>query len=235
MKNLGDMVDKYLSSLLAGRFGSQSRRAFLSRMGRTVFQAAGVAVAARVGLEFRMSKTHADNLGGTGDWKLCGLHGFLCDPTRTNCGPPAAADALDGGAWIQCCKDPSCNMWVQCSYKDICSKKRKVQNASDDCEWAGLDNSNSIPSWCGTYTEGMNQVQAEYWCTVITCSNPGDSDQLACAAQHDNCEMRKCNNSTTGDECFCQDTDGNGAWKCCPSQYSTPAQCAGGADADPPF
>lgn len=217
MKDIGRVIDRYVSSFLEGKFKRQSRRSFMSGLGRTVFRAAGIAVAARVGLEFRNMSARA--AGGTGDWMYCGLHGYVCD--TGNCARPMGG-GTEGGAWSQCCKDPTCKLWVACSYQDVCHSAFPAGGYGTGCDGPAPDG--SIPSWCG------GAPNNKYWCTLVRCNTGGgDTTEAACKAMvGDICEMRICTKTVGGGTCYCRDT-GGGVWKCCPGATSPVADCTLGA------
>ncbi len=193
--------DRLFGSALRKRSARQSRRGFLHRATQVVFGAAGVAIAGRVGLEYRTAFAQAGGLG----WQACGLVGNLCTDAAGGCPRPAGGAA--GSSWSKCCKDPSCGLWVSCTYTDFCSATVMRPAACDAGVPAGVDLA-IVPSWCGG---------GSYHCTEYRCSSGGSATEAMCnndLAADDSCAIRVCPKAGGG-QCLCKETaPGSGTWKC---------------------
>lgn len=195
-------IDRSVSTLLQERFGSCSRRSLLSKLTRCVFRAAGVAVAGRAMLEMRPAAAQ----GGGGNWQHCGLKGVVCDT-----GTCTSVGTIAGGAWSRCCKDPSCDLWVGCTYKDYC-KAAAPAHGFMGCDGVWPPPA-FTPSWCGNLTHS-------YWCTTVNCQNQGGkATEAACNQNHaagDTCAWVTCDSNTTGNPCgTCKpDTTSSSGWRC---------------------
>jgi hypothetical protein len=157
-----DGLDATLASYLADEFRFVSRRSMLDRLARMVFAAVGVGVASTV-MPFTVPEAEAQS----GNWKHCGLHGYLCQGGCT--GGVTGSGPIR--AWQVCCQDPSCSKWFCCIYADQCGTRGP--------SWgSGCGGTHpSGPAWCGN-TSGP----VSYICTVVTCGGgSGAKDQASCS------------------------------------------------------
>lgn len=137
-----DSLDATIARRLSVRYRSQSRRAFLSRVTRSLIGFAGVAVASEV-LPFFASTARADT--------NCGLHGYLCSSGTTCSG------GIPGYAWVQCCSTDTCpQSYSCCKYTDYCG----TRPAGWGSNCGGTTPAG--PSWCGS-------APGAYLCTSVSC------------------------------------------------------------------
>ncbi len=160
-KPTNETTDSSIADVLKSRYGSESRRSFVSRLTRFVFGAAGVTIASRAFVQQRPA------FAAGPAWDQCGLKGYLCG--TGNC---TSKGATSGSSWSKCCKEPTCNVWVYCSYYDFCGAAAPVP-AQAGCDGGIPANT---PSWCGA---APNNV---YWCTSISCGSGNYPTEAACSA-----------------------------------------------------
>jgi hypothetical protein len=159
-------LETTFARILSGRYGTLSRRSFLSAATRRIIALAGVPIVAQVFPYF--AGTAKANT-------LCGLHGYWCGYGTCN----TSAGAAIADAWVQCCDVAPCPVTYRCcTYRDYCGT-RPANWGNATCLGPGLG---SGSTWCGA-------TPGDYVCTTVNCSPTVFSTLSACAT---NCGGAKC-------------------------------------------
>ena len=153
-KDFDDLAAKAL-----GEFSQRlSRRGLLAKVGKYLIGAAGLAVIPTLPVD-RMSTARA--VDPCSDWMLCGICGYVCNPTKSGCcngqrNSSGCPSCLTRGsyAWSKCCTDVNdiaCGGFL-ISYYDCCGA------GGSNCRGATCLNNCEQPAWC---SNGL-----AYGCTV---------------------------------------------------------------------
>ncbi len=150
-RNEGDrsVADNTLSRALARRYGTLSRRSFLSVVSRKLVTLAGVPIAAQV-FPYFASSAYAAN-------EDCGLHGRICTPTCTG-----GTNQLQ---WVQCCITQECpTKYKCCHYIDKCGTRWPTYPS-------GCSGDASGTAWCssGEYICTILSCDVSTYGNLTTC------------------------------------------------------------------